>query len=151
MSLGELFSAGRSVFGDLMKVVATNQAGLPPDPQTLGRAEQVEREMTTPAPSPPLRQASDADVRAAEQALDVAFPPFFARIYSEVADGGFGPGGGLLGLERIVSETRDLRSGEQLPRGRTGPRRTCRSSTSTLAGRASTSRRAPSSIGIPRT
>jgi hypothetical protein len=34
MSLGELFSTGRSVFGDLMKVVASNQAGLPP-----GRAD----------------------------------------------------------------------------------------------------------------
>lgn len=121
MSLGELFSAGRSLFGDLMKVVATNQAGLPPEPQTLGRAEQIEREMSTPAPASPLRQSSIAGVRAAEQALGVAFPPFLVRIYTEVADGGLGPGGGLLPLEALVSETRDLRSGEQLPRGRTWP------------------------------
>lgn len=121
MSLGELFSAGRSLFGDLMKVVATNQAGLPPEPQTLGRAEQIEREMTAPAPSSPLRQTSIAGVREAEHALGVAFPPFLVRIYAEIADGGFGPGGGLLPLEALVSETRDLRSGEQLPRGRTWP------------------------------
>ena len=121
MSLGELFSAGRSVFGDLMKVVATNQAGLPPEPQTLGRAEQIERDMSTPAPAPQPGRSSIADVRAAEQALGLTFPPFLARVYAEVADGGFGPGGGLVPLERIVSETRDLRSGEQLPRGRAWP------------------------------
>ncbi len=121
MSLGELFSAGRSVFGDLMKVVATNQAGLPPAPATMRQGEQSERDMSTPAPASPLRQASLADVRATEQALGVTFPPFLARVYAEVGDGGFGPGGGLLTLERIVSETRDLRSGEQLPRGRTWP------------------------------
>jgi hypothetical protein len=121
MSLGELFSTGRSVFGDLMKVVKTNQAGLMPDPQTLGRAEQFERDMTTPATAPPLRQASEAGLRAAEEALGVTFPPLLVRAYVEVADGGFGPGGGLVSLAELVGETRSLRSGEELPRGRTWP------------------------------
>ena len=121
MSLGGLFSFGRSVAGDLMKVVGTNQAGLPPDPETLGRAEQFEREMTTPTPAPPLRQASAADVRAAEESLGLAFPPLLARVYVEVADGGFGPGAGLLPLEGVVRETRDLRSGGHTPRDRDWP------------------------------
>ena len=121
MSLGGLFSFGRSVASDLMNVVGTNQAGLPPDPQSLGRAEQFERDMTTPAPAPPLRQASEAGVRAAEEALGVAFPPFLARVYAEVADGGFGPGAGLLALEDVVREARELRSGGHTPRNRVWP------------------------------
>jgi hypothetical protein len=121
MSLDDLFSAGRSVFGDLMKVVGTNQAGLPPDPQTLGRAEQLERDMTTPAPAPRLGQATESDVRAAEEALSLTFPPLLARVYVEVADGGFGPGVGLLPLEGVVRAARELRSGDLMPRNRSWP------------------------------
>lgn len=121
MSLGDLLSTGRSVFGDLMKVVASNQAGQMPDPAALGRAEQFERDMSTPAPANALRQASAADVRAAEQALGLALPPLLARAYSEVADGGFGPGGGLLPLERLVRETNELRTGDLVPRNRQWP------------------------------
>lgn len=121
MSLGELFSAGRSMFGDLMKVVQTNQAGLPPEPESVARAEQIQRDMSAPAPAPDLTSATSEDVRAAEQALGVTFPPFLARVYVEVADGRFGPGGGLIPLERMVRETRELRSGDIVPRNRKWP------------------------------
>jgi hypothetical protein len=77
--------------------------------------------MTTPEPGPPLKRATEADVRAAEQALDLTLPPLLARVYVEVSDGGFGPGGGLLSLDRIIRETRELRSGELLPRNRKWP------------------------------
>jgi hypothetical protein len=121
MSLGDLFSAGRSMFGDLMKVVQTNQSGLPPDPETLGRAEQFERDMSTPTPSPDLQRATAEAVLAAEEALALTIPPMLARVYMEVADGGFGPGGGLLSLDEIVRQTRELRSGDIVPRNREWP------------------------------
>ena len=71
------------------------------------------------------RPASPADVRAAEEALGLTLPPFIVRVYTEVADGGFGPEEGLLPLARVVAETRRLRAGDVLPRGGPGapPRR----------------------------
>lgn len=62
------------------------------------------------------------DVAAAERALGLRFPPFLARVYTEVGDGGFGPGEGLVPLARLVREALALRTGEPLPRGRTWPR-----------------------------
>lgn len=47
-------------------------------------------------PSPP---ASDADLAASEARLGFALPPLLKRIYREVANGGFGPGYGVLGIE----------------------------------------------------
>ena len=67
------------------------------------------------------RPASPADVRAAGEALGVTLPPFLVRLYTEVADGGFGPEEGLLPLARVVAETRRLRAGDALPRRRRGP------------------------------
>ncbi len=68
-----------------------------------------------------LRRASAADVRAAEAALGLSLPPFLMRVCTEVADGGFGPEEGLLSLARLADETRRLRTGDELPRGRTWP------------------------------
>lgn len=68
------------------------------------------------------RRASAADVRSAEEALDLALSPFLVRVYTEVADGGFGPEEGLLPLARVVAETRRLRAGDELPRRRTWPK-----------------------------
>lgn len=121
LSLGGMFSFGASIADSLRRVVASNQAGRVPDPDVLATAEGLERDMSTPAPSGPLRLATADDVRAAEAALGLAFPPLLVRLYTEVADGGFGPGRGLVTLERLVRETRDLRGGEQLPRGRAWP------------------------------
>ena len=121
MSLGGMLSFGQSLADSLRRVVDSNQAGRMPDPEVLGTAERLQRDMTSPAPGKPLRSASIADVEAAEQALGVSLPPFLARLYAEVADGGFGPGRGLVSLERLVREARELRSGEVLPRGRTWP------------------------------
>ena len=67
------------------------------------------------------RPASPAALDAVEQALELTFPPFLARVYTEVADGGFGPGLGLLPLDRVLKETRRLRTGDELPRERRWP------------------------------
>ena len=121
MSLGGMFSFGRSIADSLRRVVDSNQAGRMPDPDVLATAEGLERDMTTPAPAGDLRRASVEDVRGAETALGLRFPALLARLYVEVADGGFGPGRGLLSLERLVRETRELRKGDVLPRGRSWP------------------------------
>lgn len=42
-------------------------------------------------------------------------------MYTEVGDGGFGPGTGLLPLRRVVRHALELRSGEMLPRNRSWP------------------------------
>ncbi len=69
--------------------------------------------------SPP---ATPADLRSAERELEITFPPFLARLYTEVADGGFGPGSGLLPLAGLLKRTRILRIGEELPRRRRWPK-----------------------------
>lgn len=53
--------------------------------------------------------ASEAEFIAAEADLGISIPQALRQIYSEVADGGFGPGGGLFSLARAVREYSDLR------------------------------------------
>jgi peptidoglycan hydrolase-like protein with peptidoglycan-binding domain len=72
-------------------------------------------------PAGDLRPTTTEAIRAAERELGLSLPPLLVRLYTEVADGGFGPGGGLLDLGRLVRETRTLRSGELLPRNRAWP------------------------------
>jgi hypothetical protein len=43
--------------------------------------------------------ASDAALAKAERALGFALPPLLRALYSEIANGGFGPGYGLVGVE----------------------------------------------------
>jgi SMI1 / KNR4 family (SUKH-1) len=52
----------------------------------------------TPAPVERRSPATAADVARAEALLGLTLPLLLARIYTEVADGGFGPGAGLLPL-----------------------------------------------------
>ncbi len=121
LSLGGMLSFGQSLADSLRRVVESNQAGRMPDADVMGTAEGLQRDMSSPAPAGPLRRASRADVDAAEAALGLTLPAFLTRLYVEIADGGFGPGGGLVSLDRLVRETRELRTGEILPRGRVWP------------------------------
>ena len=50
------------------------------------------RRRVSPAP------ASPQAVSAAEDAVGASFPPLLRRLYLEVANGGFGPSGGILGV-----------------------------------------------------
>ena len=121
LSLGGLFSLGSSLAESLRRVVDSNHAGRMPDEDVLATAERVQQVMTTPAPAGSLRRATSDDVAAAERALGMPLPPLLRRLYTEVADGGFGPGTGLLSVEALVRETRALRRGDVLPRNRTWP------------------------------
>ena len=54
------------------------------------------------------RAATVAEVKSFEQATGLVLPAFYARLLTEVANGGFGPGFGLIGIPPYVDD--DLRS-----------------------------------------
>jgi hypothetical protein len=116
LSLGSLMS-------DLRRVVAANQAGRPIDAGVASRVEAMAAGMSTDNSTDLTTPASIAALDVAETSVGFAFPPHLRRLYAEVADGGFGPGGGLLAVDRAVAIYRDLRSDSPLPRGRTWPER----------------------------
>jgi hypothetical protein len=93
MGVGDLMSMGRSLAADLGRLVRQG-----PDDQITARAEAIERSMTTPADVPLPSPASEEHLSAAERRLGFAIPPLLRRLYAEVANGGFGPGGGILGI-----------------------------------------------------
>lgn len=120
MDLGGLFSMLGGVSADLRRVVAANQSGTV-NAAGFAKAREIEAAMTTPATSVLPEPATADDLRAAESALGAALPPFLRRVYTELADGGFGPGEGLLSLRAAVAALASLRTGGELPRGRTWP------------------------------
>lgn len=65
-----------------------------------------------PAPKqegpPPPRTAPEEEIGAAEQAIGRPFPPNLRQIYAEIANGEFGPGGGLFPLARIIDEYEEM-------------------------------------------
>src|SRR5690242_662016 len=84
MDLGGLLTMGRSLASQLRGVVAANQAGTI-DPAGHAAALEIERQMTTPAPSVLPAPADDAAIAATEAALGVRLPPALRRVYAEVA------------------------------------------------------------------
>jgi len=118
--LGGLLTMGRSLADSLRGVVAANQAGRVDD-AGFERALELEAAMTTPAPSALPGPASEAWLTAAERATGVRLPATLRRIYREVADGGFGPGEGLLPLTDVAAQYAELRSTGMMPRGRSWP------------------------------
>ncbi len=112
---------GRDLGSSLRAVVSANQAGRV-DPQGHALAMELGRSMTTPAPSVLRAAASEASIADAEGRLAVALPAILRRVYAEVADGGFGPGLGILPLSDVVAAYADLRRRDgRLPRGRSWP------------------------------
>jgi hypothetical protein len=106
--LGDLSSALSGVAADLDALVRSIQAAGAPPPDLVAKADDIHRKMTTPAWSalPPPLDPDALDRATAE--LGMTVPPFVRRLYCEVADGGFGPGAGLLPFARVVAEYRDL-------------------------------------------
>jgi hypothetical protein len=120
LDLGGLLSMGRSLADQLRGVVAANQAGTI-DPAATEAALDLERRMATPAGSVLPAPADEATIAAAEARFGVRLPPALRRVYAEVADGGFGPGEGLLPLSLVVRQLDELRSPGMMPEGRTWP------------------------------
>jgi hypothetical protein len=120
MDLGGLLTMGRSLASQLRGVVAANQAGTV-DPAGHAAALEIERQMTTPAALVLPGPADDATVAAAEARLGIRLPHALRRIYGEVADGGFGPGEGILPLSQVVGQYEELRSPGMMPEDRSWP------------------------------
>jgi hypothetical protein len=121
LDLGGLMGMLGSVSGDLKRVVAANQAGVPIDPSLHARAQAFGASMSAPVASPLPAVASVEALAALEAAIGVPLPPFLRRVYAEVADGGFGPGGGLLGAAAAGAAYGRMLEGAELPRGRSWP------------------------------
>jgi SMI1 / KNR4 family (SUKH-1) len=118
MDLGSLFGAGRSAAGSLNRLLGEIRSTGGPSAESRAAADSIAAAMSTPA-SPTLPPAtSETTVAAAETELGAALPAALRRAYLEVADGGFGPGGGLLALGAAVEVHRAFR--QESP----GPRRT---------------------------
>ena len=94
MSLGQLFRAGRAAAADALRAARGDL-----DDELVGRAEAYGASMNRPAerqlPAPATPEALDA----AEARMGVTIPPLLRRLYAEVANGGFGPGSGIIGIE----------------------------------------------------
>jgi len=61
--------------------------------------------------------APTAAIEGAEARLGIALPTALRRLYTEVGDGGFGPGGGLLPIEEAVRAYAELTREPFLPNG----------------------------------
>ena len=101
LDLGQLFGQIRQLGADLDRVVQANQAGRI-DPEMTSKAEQLGAAMTTPVDAPLPPPATPESFERAERRLGFALPPALRQLYAEVADGGFGPGSGLLPIERVA-------------------------------------------------
>ena len=111
MSFGELRLNVESIAGDLSRLVSSIQSGTPIDPDLHEKAESVAADMSTPADRalpPPATAAALDDVEAQ---LGLPLPALLRRLYLEVADGGFGPEGGLISAADMASAYLELRAG----------------------------------------
>jgi hypothetical protein len=120
LDLGGLLTMGRSLSDSLRGVVAANRTGHV-DPAASAQAKALESAMTTPAATVLPGPADEAWIALTERALGVRLPSALRRVYAEVADGGFGPGEGLLPLSAVVAQYEELQSPGMMPHGRTWP------------------------------
>ena len=108
MSLGELFSSGRTVAGQLSQLMAGGVTD-----ELTAEAERYQEAMNRPLDRPLPERASADALDAAEASMSVTLPPFLRRLYTEIANGGFGPGAGLIGVRGGWTDD-DGRTMEQL-------------------------------------
>ena len=124
MSLGGLLGSLLGASNDLKRVVAANREGRV-DADMGARAEEIARQMSSPAPQPAAapKTADEADFAATEAALGFPLPPVIRHLHGAVGNGGFGPGEGFLTLAEIAEEYRELTGSPAGPRGQLWPAR----------------------------
>jgi hypothetical protein len=118
LDLGGLSGGLSRLSGALERVVRANQAGAPIPAADL---EAVDHLVTPAAPVDGQlpAPAPEATLLAAEQRLGRPIPAELRRVWAEVADGGFGPGGGLASVASSLARHEALRAE---PLGRRGER-----------------------------
>lgn len=78
------------------------------DPDVVAKADEVAAAMSTPVESELPPPATPREIQRVEASLGFGLPPTLRRVYGEVANGGFGPGYGLVSIERMAAEYEDL-------------------------------------------
>jgi hypothetical protein len=96
MGAGQLVDAARSAFTDLGRLLVDP---LDPPADLVARADQLAAQMQQPADQPLPAPACPHQLADAEAALGTRLPTLLHRLFLEVANGGFGPGYGLLGVD----------------------------------------------------
>jgi hypothetical protein len=91
--LGGLMSMGRALADDLRRLRTSG-----PDDELIARADELGAAMNAPAQRPLPPPATPDQLAATEARLGVTLPPLLRRLYLEVANGGFGPGPGIVGV-----------------------------------------------------
>ena len=122
MNLGSLLGMLGGAAADLKRVVADNQAGRV-DPDLVAKADRIAADMSTPVETSLPPRAAPAALDQVEADLGFPLPPVLRRVYLEVADGGFGPGGGLMRIADVAAAYARMRTGAELPRGMIWPER----------------------------
>lgn len=89
-------------------------------PEVTAKVERMMTGMTPPPPAPLPGPADEATVARAEAVVG-PLPPLLRRVYREIADGGFGPGYGLLPLATVATTYRSLRDTPPGPPGAAWP------------------------------
>jgi hypothetical protein len=111
------------LLGDLGRVVAANRAGQPIDGDVRERVDAMEASLTLDDGHDLAPPADAAALELAERRLGFPLAEDLRRLYAEVADGGFGPGGGLLPISAAVDAYAELRADPPGPRGEVWPER----------------------------
>jgi hypothetical protein len=93
MNLGDMFRVGRALTQDLRRLFDQG-----PTPDLVAKANAIEQSMSTPEIKPLPKPATEAELAAAEARMTVRLPPLLRRLYLDLANGGFGPGYGILGV-----------------------------------------------------
>ena len=120
LDLGSLIGMLGGAAADLKRIASANQAGRV-ELDLVAKADRIGEAMSTPVPTTRPLPLDAAALARAEAELGFALPPMLRRVYLEVGNGGFGPGGGLLSVADAVAAYARLRTGVELPRGRTWP------------------------------
>ena len=122
MNLGSLLGMLGGAAADLKRVVADNQAGKV-NPDLVAKADRIAADMSTPVETSLPPRATPTTLDQVETDLGFPLPPFLRRVYLEVADGGFGPGGGLMRIADAAAAYARMQTGAELPRGMAWPER----------------------------
>lgn len=122
LGISELLGKGGGLAASLGRVVEETRAGRPLDPDLRAQVDKLATTMAAPGPPPLPPPATAAWLAVAEAELGFALPDVMRRVYAEVADGGFGPAGGLLPLADVVATYHRYRVDPPMaPEGQTWP------------------------------
>lgn len=91
--LAGLMSMGQALVEDLRRLRTDG-----PDDELVARADRLGAAMKTPALRPLPPPATPDQLAAAEARIGVPLPPLLRRLFLELANGGFGPGPGMVGV-----------------------------------------------------